>query len=199
MSDAELIAAYRHGDKEALEILIKRYLAPVYRFLLRLVHNQETANDLSQETFFKAWRSLWRFDAKRSFKTWLFTIAKNTAFDYLKKKKAFVFSELDGPEDGQTFDERIPDERPLAFELIEQHDQAQFVNQILALVSPQARSIILMHDGEDMTFQEISSVMHESLNTVKSRYRRALLLLQKKMKDLNNGSVPGISLTHAPK
>ncbi len=94
-SDQKLIANYLAGDEKSLEILINRYLRPIYSFVYRHVGNGEVAEDITQEVFVKVWRNLKKFDQNKSFKTWIFTIAKNTSFDFFKKKKAIPFSELE--------------------------------------------------------------------------------------------------------
>src|SRR4030042_2442046 len=91
-SDNNLVEEYLNGREEAFAELLKKYLGPVYNFLYRITNNKEAAEDISQDAFFKVWKNLKRFDQNRNFKTWLFAIAKNTAFDWLKKKKELPFS-----------------------------------------------------------------------------------------------------------
>ncbi|MBI4159946.1 sigma-70 family RNA polymerase sigma factor [Candidatus Wolfebacteria bacterium] len=71
----------------SLELLIRRYLKPIYGFTYRYVGAGQDTEDVTQETFVKVWRNLKKFDQNKSFKTWIFSIAKNTAIDFLKKKK----------------------------------------------------------------------------------------------------------------
>ncbi len=102
--DRQLIYDYlKKGDEKSLEILIQRYLKPVYGFAYRYVGNVQEAEDIAQEVFVKVWKNLKKpalslskgFDPKKgNFKAWIFTIAKNTAFDFLKKKKSLQFSDL---------------------------------------------------------------------------------------------------------
>ena len=73
-SDQKLIADYLGGDEKALEILIYRYLKPIYSFVYRYVGNEQEAEDITQEIFVKAWRNLKKFNQNKSFKTWIFTI-----------------------------------------------------------------------------------------------------------------------------
>lgn len=81
--DNQLIAEYLQGREQALEILINKYLGQIYGFVYRLVGKPEEAEDITQEVFVKVWRSLKKFDKEKSFKPWLFKIAKNTAMDFL--------------------------------------------------------------------------------------------------------------------
>jgi len=181
-SDQELIRAYRGGDDQALNILIQRHLAGVYRFLYRLVGEASTAEDLAQETFLKMWHNLRRYDTTRPFKAWLLAIARHTAVDYLRKKKPLTFSQLE-TEDGQGLEETLADEQPLPPEILARADAAQLLADALATLNPQASAVVLMHETEELTFQEIAEAVDEPLNTVKSRYRRAILQLQKYLSD----------------
>ncbi len=95
ISDEKLIEQYLKGDEESLEVLIKRYLNLVFGFVLKYVNNQQTAEDITQEVFLKAWRNLKKLDKKQSFKSWLFTIAKNSSLDFLKKKNPVLFSRFE--------------------------------------------------------------------------------------------------------
>ncbi len=179
-TDADLIRLAQQGDNAALAFLIERYFSSTYRFLARMINDRAIAEDLTQETFIKAWKSLSRFDAMKAFKPWLFSIARNTAIDYVRKKQPFSFSSLEDEED-QAFTDSVTDPRPLPSSLLEHKDLGNQLAQALTHLSPVARSIVLMHETEDLTFQEIADALNEPLNTVKSRYRRALLLLQTKL------------------
>ncbi len=91
LTDEQLIKNYLIGDNKALELLIKRYLTPIYNFVLRYVKNTSEAEDVTQEVFVKVWKNLKKFNDNYKFKSWLYTIAKNTSLDYLKKKKKNEF------------------------------------------------------------------------------------------------------------
>ncbi len=86
-TDEQLVTNYLKGDEESLEILIKRYLRPIYSFTFRFVGDSEIVEDITQEVFVKVWRNLKKFDKNKKFKTWIFTIAKNACLDWQKKKK----------------------------------------------------------------------------------------------------------------
>ena len=101
MNDNQLISKVLDGDEEAFAEIVKIYLKPIYNFLYRLAGDRDAAEDLTQETFVKAWRNLKSFDQKRSFKTWLFTIAKNTAFRLAEKEKRNPIFEFRGRRRGK--------------------------------------------------------------------------------------------------
>ena len=85
--EQKLIADYFSGDTKSLDLLIAKYLDVVYRLVFCYVKNAADADDLTQEVFVKVWRHLKSFETGKSFKNWVLAIAKNTALDFLKKKK----------------------------------------------------------------------------------------------------------------
>lgn len=176
-SDAELITEYRQGDERAFALLVERHLPSVYRFLFHLSKSASTADDLTQETFVKVWQHLSRFQTTKSFQTWIFSIARNTAIDFFRKKQPLTFSQLED-EEREHFADSIQDERPLPTDILDRQVDAGDLQNALQTISPQAKAVVLMHDLEDMTFQAIADATNESMNTVKSRYRRALLRLR---------------------
>ena len=90
-TDEEIILLYKNGDQEAFKELINRYVSPLYNFTARLT-NRSDASDIVQEIFIKAWKNIEHFNpSKASFKTWIFTIAKNTTTDFLRKKRVYYF------------------------------------------------------------------------------------------------------------
>lgn len=176
-SDKELIVDYLNGDESALPVLINRYLKSIYNFAYRLTGNVQSAEDISQETFFKAWKNLKKYKPEESFKTWLFTIARNTTFDFLRKKKSFVFSDLGDEE--SSFEEDLVDDSPQAEEIISQLEDKKLLDDLLNKLSPIYKEIILLHHLNELTFEEIAKMLGKSVNTVKSQHRRALIELKK--------------------
>ena len=110
LTDEEILVSYKDDEQELLKILINRYTRPLYNFVARLA-NRNDAPDIIQEVFIKTWKNIYRFDReKASFKTWIFTIAKNTTTDFLRKKRNLLFSDMARDEDGDlnSFAENIP-------------------------------------------------------------------------------------------
>ena len=184
-SDEEIILLYKNGEEEAFKELINRYTSPIYNFVARLA-NRNDASDIVQETFIKVWKNLNRFDdTKASFKTWVFTIAKNTATDFLRKKKSLLFTDLekDIDDDINSFAENIPDENLLPDsalqKLQEKEADKKFLNNLLENLHPNYQEVLTLRYQEEMTFEEIGKILNKSLNTVKSQHRRAILELRK--------------------
>ena len=191
MSDQELINKYLTGDSEAIELLIKRYLKPVYGFSYRYVRNSEEAEDITQETFLKAWRNLKQFQKGKNFKTWLFTIAKNTAIDFIRKsrsasggKRAVPFSFFDTA-DGENFLENVlPDPAPLASQLAERFDLQGIISRATHLLSAKHRTALALRYNDNMSFREIAETLGEPVHTIKSRHRRAIIKLKDLLPDI---------------
>jgi RNA polymerase sigma-70 factor (ECF subfamily) len=177
-SDKQLIADYFMGDEKSLEVLIRRYLKPIYNFNFRFVGNSQDAEDITQEVFVKVWRNLKKFDKNKKFKSWIFTIAKNTCLDWQKKRRAIPFSVLDS-EGGSSFAENIKDPAPLPNELLEKKNITVVLNKALEALSPKYRMVLFLRYNDHFTFREIAEILGESLNTIKSRHRRGIALLKK--------------------
>lgn len=170
------------GEGKAFEELLSPYLQPAYSFVLSLTHDVPMAEDVMQETCIKVWKHLGRFDMEKSFKTWVFAIAKNTAFDALKKKRDLPFSTLvsDESEDtGELWSERIADEAPLADEILARAESVELLEQKLQTLPEGFQQILRLRYREDFSLQEISEILGEPYNTIKSRHGRAILSLKK--------------------
>jgi RNA polymerase sigma-70 factor, ECF subfamily len=179
-SDSELVEAYLKGDEESLSILFNRHLNSAVIFCRGLVGESE-AEDAVQETFVKVWRNLKKFDSRKKFKTWLLTIAKNTCLDALRKKRPIVFSDFENDDGENSFIEGLSDDAPLPSEITDAALSAEKIRAALLALSPKNRVVMEMHYYDEMTLQEIADIMNESVNTVKSRYRRALSTLKNEL------------------
>ncbi len=178
-TDEQLIANYRAGDEKALNELIARHLKSVYNFVYRIARNVQDAEDITQETFVKMWKNLKRYDQGQNFKTWLFTIARNTALDALRKKKNFVFSDLEIASGENPFLDTLADLAPLPDELAVRAEKQTLFGNALGKLSPAYQEVFALHHESDLTFDEISARLGKPINTVKSQYHRALLTLRK--------------------
>ena len=163
LTDEQLVAGYLAGDEMALEILIKRYLRPIYSFTFRFVGDSQETEDITQEVFVKVWRNLKKFDKNKKFKTWIFTIAKNTCLDWQKKKKTLPLF----------FAETIRDPSPILNEPLD---------RILERLSPKYRMVLFLRYNDHFTFREIAESLGESIDTIKTRHRRGIAILKKLLK-----------------
>jgi len=178
IKEPQLIAGYLKGDEKCLEILIQKYLKPIYVFSYRYVGNQRDAEDITQSVFIRVWKNLKKFDQQKSFKTWIFTIAKNACIDFLRKKKIKLFSEFEDEKGENKIIENIPDSEILPNEIFEKFDAAQEINLMVEKLPPNYSIILSLYYNDNFTLQEVSEILGESVNTVKSRHRRALIKLR---------------------
>lgn len=185
-----LIRRYFDGDEQSLEILIRHYLQPIYSFVYRYVGNVADVEDITQEVFVKMWRNLKKFDQQKSFKTWLFSIAKNAALDFLKKKQAMSFSIFENEKGENTLFETLSDPAPLPDELFARRDLAKLVSAAMDKLSPPYRMVLFLRYNDHFNFWEIAESLGESINTVKSRHRRALIILKSILEE--TGSSPSV-------
>ncbi len=176
ITDEQLVARYLKKDEKALEELIKRYTPLIFGFVKRYTGNQDNASDITQEVFVKVWKNLKSFDQSKGFRTWIFTIAKRTAIDELRKKNALPFSTLRKETD---FAESLVDEVPSILDQIFSQQQSQELAVAVAKLPKNYGSVIKLYNHDGLNFREIASKLKEPLNTVKSRYRRSLTLLKK--------------------
>lgn len=179
VNDQILIEKYLQGDEKSLEVLIRAYLRPIYSFVWRYAGNAQDAEDITQEVFVKVWRHLKKFNQNKSFKTWIFAIAKNASLDHLKKKRAIPFSEFDQEDGSNLITDTLADPSPLPMELLEKAGMARMLNEAMKKLSPQYRMVLFLRYNDHFTFREIAEVLEEPLQTVKSRHRRALIILRK--------------------
>lgn len=170
MSDEELVSEYLKGTETALNILIKRHLDAVFAFLMGYTHDKISAEDLAQESFIKAWKNLKKFDSSYKFKTWLYTIAKRTALDYLKKKRTVPFSDLWSEELGE-FDAPGKDNV--------QAQSSLTLEWALKILPEKYSRILKLYYVEGFNFRQISERLEQSINTTKTQHRRAILELRK--------------------
>jgi len=181
-SDEQLTTKYLKGDKKALEVLIKRYLKTIYSFVYRYVGNTSDAEDITQEVFVRAWRNLKKFNQQKSFKTWIFSIAKNASIDFLRRKKAISFSELENEEGENIFSETLIDPSPLPDKFLERKETGEILTKALEKLSLKHRLVLSLRYNDHFTFREIAEALGEPLDTVKSRHQRAILMLKKLLK-----------------
>lgn len=177
ISDKKIIDDFLDGDEDSFNLLVNRYLKPVYNFLFQLTRNRTIIDDLTQETFIKAWKKIKSFDRERNFKTWIFTIAKNTAYDYFKKKKTIPFSNFIDEKENNKLD-NVSDESILPDEILNQKDIAKDLEKKLEEIPKRYRIILTLRYKDDLSLQEISEILKVPYNTVKSGHQRALRKLR---------------------
>jgi len=178
--DEQLVWLYiKKKNEHALEDLIKRYLPLIFTFTRNYTGNQDNAADITQETFVKVWKNIKRFDQSKSFKTWIFTIAKHTAIDWLKKKNALPFSAIQDEIGDDNFANSLADESPSITEQLVFQESSNELTFALTQLPSDYNAIVNLRINDDLNFREIAERLKKPLNTVKSQYRRGISLLKK--------------------
>jgi len=160
-SDEVLIGRIAKGDRLAMQVLFARHHVRVYRFVLRLVGNATTAEDLISEVFLDVWRQADRFEGRSAVSTWLLAIARFKALSALRKKPD---EELD-----EETAEAIEDTSDNPEVALEKKDKSAVLRQCLEKLSPEHREIIDLVYYHEKSVEEVAEIVGIPENTVKTR------------------------------
>lgn len=177
LNDSEIISSVLQGNKNAYAELVTRYQNYVFTLTLRLIKSREDAEEVAQDVFVKAYRSLADFRGDSKFSTWLYTIVNTTSITFLRKKKLAIQS-LD---DERTFE--VADNRDSGFraDLVEKKSRVTMVTNAISLLSPDDAEVITLFYKAEQSLEEISMILGIETNTVKVRLHRARTRLKEKM------------------
>lgn len=181
--DLELLRRARAGDRAALNRLIRKYQQRVYHFCLRMVHDAQDAEELTQDVFVKLFSNLKRFRAESKFSTWLFQIAKNLSLNklqHMKRRKRYAHASLDEPKRAKDDEVNIDlaDDAEDAEAQITGNETRQLVQDKIDELREEHRIPLILRDIEGMSYDEIARVMKLAEGTVKSRIHKARLELK---------------------
>lgn len=183
VTDIELIKQALEGDQQAYYEILKKYRAPLYNLLYRMVRNKMETEDLVQEAFIKAFSSLASYNDDYAFSTWLYKIAINNCIDFFRKKKLKTFP-IDRPIESRDGDikRELPDVsyRPDRDLLTKEKDK--LIEDAIQNLPEKYRTAIVLRHHEDKSYEEISVIMRIPLGTVKARIFRAREMLKKQLK-----------------
>jgi RNA polymerase sigma-70 factor (ECF subfamily) len=182
-SDTRRIArGLRRRDPDLLDHLIEHYQHRLLRYLVYLSGNRELAEDLFQETWIRVLERGHQYDGTHEFSTWLYAVARNLTIDTLRKKSPLS---LDGlMEDGEHAPLEPADTRPMAWEVVQQHEQAERISAALASISAEYRETVVLRFQEGLALDEIAKITGAKLGTVKSRLYRGLNLLMSRLEGI---------------
>ena len=191
--DDQLVDRAEAGDAQAFETLVIRYQDRVYNLLCRLTGSGEDAEDLTQETFLKAYRALSSFRRGSKFYTWLFRIAVNAGYSHGRKRALRQRVEgvsLDAPtnldrEHDPAWRDQMSTADPGPSEELEKRQLCERVRRGLAKLDDDFRAVVLLRDIEGMDYGSISETLDISYAAVRSRLHRARSKLAHVLKDLN--------------
>jgi RNA polymerase sigma-70 factor (ECF subfamily) len=183
-TDAELVASALTGSQDAFRELVMRFERPVFSLIVRMVQDSGTAEDLAQETFVKAYRSLRSYDPSRKLSSWLFKIAHNTTIDHLRRHVPETVP-LEAPPDEEgrgglaavLTDGSAEDPSAAA----ERRDMARSLERAITRLRPEYREAVVLFYIEGVSYQEICEATGLPLGTVKTNLHRARKELAQEM------------------
>lgn len=176
----ELVLLAQQGNQPSFAKLMERYRDSIYFMVLKMVHNRDDAEDLTQEAFSKAFNSLNNYSAEYAFSTWLFKIATNNCIDFIRKKRLQTTS-LDSStitnEDGESPTIAVPDYNPNPEQSIIKEQRAARIREVIEKLSPKYKQLIEMRYFDELSYEEIAAQLDLPLGTVKAQLFRAKDLL----------------------
>jgi RNA polymerase sigma-70 factor (ECF subfamily) len=184
--EAQWITDAKTGDKDAFAKLVEKYQRPVYSVCYRMLGTPTAAEDASQEAFIRAYQALDRYDPKRSFATWILSIASNYSIDQLRKKKVTILS-MDNEKYGWM---APPDPGPSPEKAALDKEKGALVQAILADLPETDRAAVILQFWHDYSYDEIAETLGLSSSAVKSRLFRARRLMAEKWQELQLISAP---------
>ena len=167
VTDAELIARCREGQRRAFDELIRRYERPVYNVALRMLRNAEDARDVTQSAFLKAFEHLHGYDPNYRFFSWIYRIAINEALDLRSGRRRFEAVDDSLPEPGPGPDRSVGDDQ-----------LSRQIERVIATMKPEYQSVLLLRHFADLSYDQIAAALELPEKTVKSRLFTARQLMR---------------------
>jgi RNA polymerase sigma-70 factor, ECF subfamily len=168
--DESLVKAARQGELAAFEELVFRHRDPIYARAFSMTRNEEDAVDLSQEAWIKGWQRLEQFQGDSSFTTWMTRIVINLCLDHLRKQKRHRTDSIEAMDDESGGVERqmpVVTINPAAG--LERAELRGKIDEALSQLSPEHRTVLVLHEFEDLEYKEIAKTVGCSMGTVMSR------------------------------
>jgi RNA polymerase sigma-70 factor (ECF subfamily) len=171
LSDEELVSRFVGGDKAAFGALVSRHEQRVYNVALRMLGRPDDARDAAQDAFLSAMRSLPNFRGEAAFSTWLHRVTINACYDILRKGKRVQLAADPNGED------RRREEGPPAPDHADTTATAIDVQRALVRVPEEFRAVLVLHDVQDLSYEQVGEALGIPVGTVKSRLHRARVSL----------------------
>lgn len=178
-TDAQLMVIYAQNNihsQRAFNVLYERHKGPLYRFVLKSINNETQTDELFQDLWFRIIQHKDNFNAKQTFTTWAYTIARRLLIDYYRKQ---------GKRFEHAYDDAIPEHNDestghyqLPEQVLQQKRHAQALHKAVTELPPDQREVFLMFHEGDLTLQQIAEITHQPKERIKSRYRYAVKRLK---------------------
>jgi len=177
LTDEKLVELCKQGEEYAFEILVQRYHQHLYNFIHSYVENQQSTEDIVQETFIKMIKNIqaYKQQANSKFSTWLFTIARNTITDEIRKGKIRETVPIDDQEN------LVSEKDESIEEIVIKNETIDSINIAIETLTPDLKSIVLLKYYLDFSYKEISEIIRSTPEKVKGRLHYAIEKIRKKL------------------
>ncbi len=182
-TDEELIRKFQQGDETAYNEIVNRFSGPLLNFIYRIIGDSAYAEDLLQETFIRVYQNKHSYREIAKFSTWIYTIASNLSKTELRRQKVRRWFSLSG---------NRADDRPMEIanddytpaETMQQNSSLDIIHKEIQKLPMSFKEVIILRDVQELSYDEISTILNIPLGTVKSRVNRGRARLQKSLKPL---------------
>jgi RNA polymerase sigma-70 factor (ECF subfamily) len=186
VTDAAVVAQVLAGDRDAFRVLVDRHSRSIFRVIYRMTVNQQDTEELVQETFLRAYKSLQRFELRANFGTWLYRIAVNRTLDFLNARKTHMqtkdtFQIVDQPEAGESNQVQVPASTPGPDRLLLSDEMKRKISGALGLLTPAERVAFTMRHMEGRSIEEISQTLNLKASAAKNSVFRAVQKLRQQL------------------
>lgn len=183
-TDIEIIDLVLAGNQAAYADLVKTHQRYVFTLAMRFTRSREDAEEVAQDTFVKAYRSLNNYQRSAKFSTWLYTIVYHTAMTHLRKKRLKT-SSIDDDENSLQLESYATDD----YSSVEKKSRSFYVNQAIGMLLPDDATIITLFYQGEQSLEEIANVMGMEANTIKVKLHRARHRLKDRLQQILKGEV----------
>jgi RNA polymerase sigma-70 factor, ECF subfamily len=195
VTDAAVVAQVLAGDKDAFRLLVERHSRSIFRVVYRMTGNQQDAEEIVQETFLRAYKSLERFESRSNFGTWLYRIAVNRALDLLSSRKTQMqtndaYQITDSPNHEEGPQVQLPAADPGPDRLLISAEIKRKVAQALTLLTPAERVAFTMRHMEGRSIEEISLALNLKASAAKNSVFRAVKKLRQELEPFATTGAP---------
>ena len=171
MDEASLIARVKSGHTDDFSPLVERYQSSIIKYVFYLVGDQDVAEDIAQEAFVTAYQKLQQYNHRYAFSTWLYRIARNLAYQYLRTNRAVPLR----------FEHNLESDKPEPSDSIDKDIEAARIRSVIATLKPNHRTVVYLYYWEDKSYEEIADILDKPLNTIRTWLRRSKEELRSKL------------------
>lgn len=171
--EQQLVENAKSGSIEAYEELVLLYSKKIYNYCYGMTSSKENAEDLTQDVFIKVYKHISKFKKESQFSTWIYKIAHNACMDFFRKNKTSTASLIWINSEGEEEISEIPSEEKSLDEIVIAAEQREMVREAIGRLKPEYKSVVILRELRDMSYDEISKVLNMPLGTVKSYISRA--------------------------